>query len=51
MSLAQRLSSSSADCGSLSQLSLYTSPSLPNITLGLPAPATPSPAANVRGEG
>ncbi|CAL8290076.1 unnamed protein product [Lota lota] len=47
VSLAQRLSSSSADGGSLSQLSLYTSPSLPNITLGLPATATPSPASNV----
>ncbi|XP_056444269.1 histone deacetylase 4-like isoform X2 [Gadus chalcogrammus] len=47
VSLAQRLSSSSADGGSLSQLSLYCSPSLPNITLGLPATATPSPAANV----
>ncbi|CAL8388720.1 unnamed protein product [Boreogadus saida] len=46
VSLAQRLSSSSADGGSLSQLSLYCSPSLPNITLGLPATATPSPAAN-----
>ncbi|CAL8307308.1 unnamed protein product [Merluccius merluccius] len=38
---------SSADGGSLSQLSLYTSPSLPNITLGLPATATPTPASNV----
>uniref|UniRef100_A0A8C4ZUK6 Histone deacetylase n=1 Tax=Gadus morhua TaxID=8049 RepID=A0A8C4ZUK6_GADMO len=44
VSLAQRLSSSSADGGSLSQLSLYCSPSLPNITLGLPATSTPSPA-------
>uniref|UniRef100_A0A3Q4I655 Histone deacetylase n=1 Tax=Neolamprologus brichardi TaxID=32507 RepID=A0A3Q4I655_NEOBR len=38
-SLAQRLCSG-ADRGSVSQLSLYTSPSLPNITLGLPATAT-----------
>uniref|UniRef100_A0A8C6UIN5 Histone deacetylase n=1 Tax=Neogobius melanostomus TaxID=47308 RepID=A0A8C6UIN5_9GOBI len=37
-SLAQRLSN--AERGSISQLSLYTSPSLPNITLGLPATAT-----------
>uniref|UniRef100_A0A8C7DX00 Histone deacetylase n=1 Tax=Oncorhynchus kisutch TaxID=8019 RepID=A0A8C7DX00_ONCKI len=35
VSLAQRLCG-----GELSQLSLYTSPSLPNITLGLPATAT-----------
>ncbi|XP_023278889.1 histone deacetylase 4 [Seriola lalandi dorsalis] len=34
-SLLQRLA---AREGSVSQLSLYTSPSLPNITLGLPAP-------------
>ncbi|XP_029302006.1 histone deacetylase 4-like isoform X1 [Cottoperca gobio] len=38
-SLAQRLCSG-ADRGSVNQLSLYTSPSLPNITLGLPATAT-----------
>uniref|UniRef100_A0A3B3Z896 Histone deacetylase n=1 Tax=Periophthalmus magnuspinnatus TaxID=409849 RepID=A0A3B3Z896_9GOBI len=37
-SLAQRLCN--AERGSISQLSLYTSPSLPNITLGLPATAT-----------
>ncbi|XP_035506774.1 histone deacetylase 4-like isoform X2 [Scophthalmus maximus] len=37
--LAQRLSSG-AEQGSFNQLSLYTSPSLPNITLGLPATAT-----------
>uniref|UniRef100_A0A8C7F803 Histone deacetylase n=1 Tax=Oncorhynchus kisutch TaxID=8019 RepID=A0A8C7F803_ONCKI len=41
VSLAQRLCG-----GELSQLSLYTSPSLPNITLGLPATATS--ASNVR---
>uniref|UniRef100_A0A8C5B469 Histone deacetylase n=1 Tax=Gadus morhua TaxID=8049 RepID=A0A8C5B469_GADMO len=46
VSLAQRLSSSSADGGSLSQLSLYCSPSLPNITLGLPATSTPSPVTS-----
>ncbi|XP_029610819.1 histone deacetylase 4-like [Salmo trutta] len=40
VSLAQRLCG-----GELSQLSLYTSPSLPNITLGLPA--TASSASNV----
>ena len=34
VSLLQRLA---ARDGSVSQLSLYTSPSLPNITLGLPA--------------
>ncbi|XP_008285553.1 histone deacetylase 4-like [Stegastes partitus] len=39
-SLAQRLCSG-AERGSVNQLSLYTSPSLPNITLGLPATATP----------
>lgn len=39
-SLAQRL------CGA-AELSLYTSPSLPNITLGLPATATPTAASNV----
>uniref|UniRef100_A0A3Q3WUQ9 Histone deacetylase n=1 Tax=Mola mola TaxID=94237 RepID=A0A3Q3WUQ9_MOLML len=38
-SLAQRLCSG-AERGSINQLSLYTSPSLPNITLGLPATAT-----------
>uniref|UniRef100_A0A8D3DTX7 Histone deacetylase n=1 Tax=Scophthalmus maximus TaxID=52904 RepID=A0A8D3DTX7_SCOMX len=43
--LAQRLSSG-AEQGSFNQLSLYTSPSLPNITLGLPATATA--ASNVR---
>ncbi|KAJ3584546.1 hypothetical protein NHX12_015041, partial [Muraenolepis orangiensis] len=43
VSLAQRLSGGSVDGGCLS---LYTSPSLPNITLGLPATATPSPASN-----
>ncbi|XP_034072769.1 histone deacetylase 4-like isoform X7 [Gymnodraco acuticeps] len=37
--LVQRLCSG-ADRGSICQLSLYTSPSLPNITLGLPATAT-----------
>lgn len=46
-SLAQRLCSG-ADRGSVSQLSLYTSPSLPNITLGLPATATATAASNVR---
>ncbi|XP_035771820.1 histone deacetylase 4-like [Neolamprologus brichardi] len=45
-SLAQRLCSG-ADRGSVSQLSLYTSPSLPNITLGLPATATATAASNV----
>uniref|UniRef100_A0A8C4FEY8 Histone deacetylase n=1 Tax=Dicentrarchus labrax TaxID=13489 RepID=A0A8C4FEY8_DICLA len=38
-SLAQRLCSG-AERGSVNQLSLYTSPSLPNITLGLPATVT-----------
>uniref|UniRef100_A0A8C3A0C7 Histone deacetylase n=1 Tax=Cyclopterus lumpus TaxID=8103 RepID=A0A8C3A0C7_CYCLU len=38
-SLVQRLCSG-AERGSVNQLSLYTSPSLPNITLGLPATAT-----------
>ncbi|XP_012995269.1 histone deacetylase 4 isoform X2 [Esox lucius] len=42
VSLAQRLCG-----GELSQLSLYTSPSLPNITLGLPATATGTAASNV----
>uniref|UniRef100_A0A7N8WIP6 Histone deacetylase n=1 Tax=Mastacembelus armatus TaxID=205130 RepID=A0A7N8WIP6_9TELE len=46
-SLAQRLCSS-AERGSVNQLSLYTSPSLPNITLGLPATATATAASNVR---
>lgn len=45
-SLAQRLCSG-AERGSVSQLSLYTSPSLPNITLGLPATATATAASNV----
>nr|XP_046237981.1 histone deacetylase 4-like [Scatophagus argus] len=45
-SLAQRLCSG-AERGSLNQLSLYTSPSLPNITLGLPATATATAASNV----
>ncbi|XP_026157476.1 histone deacetylase 4-like isoform X1 [Mastacembelus armatus] len=45
-SLAQRLCSS-AERGSVNQLSLYTSPSLPNITLGLPATATATAASNV----
>uniref|UniRef100_A0A6Q2YGT7 Histone deacetylase n=1 Tax=Esox lucius TaxID=8010 RepID=A0A6Q2YGT7_ESOLU len=43
VSLAQRLCG-----GELSQLSLYTSPSLPNITLGLPATATGTAASNVK---
>ncbi|XP_057674812.1 histone deacetylase 4-like isoform X4 [Corythoichthys intestinalis] len=38
---------SGAERGSISQLSLYTSPSLPNITLGLPATATATAASNV----
>ncbi|XP_037552359.1 histone deacetylase 4 [Nematolebias whitei] len=41
-SLAQRLCS-----GADNQLSLYTSPSLPNITLGLPATATTTAASSV----
>uniref|UniRef100_A0A1A7Y6Y3 Histone deacetylase n=1 Tax=Iconisemion striatum TaxID=60296 RepID=A0A1A7Y6Y3_9TELE len=41
-SLAQRLCGGGGEPGSISQLSLYTSPSLPNITLGLPATATPA---------
>ncbi|XP_068446338.1 histone deacetylase 4-like isoform X2 [Clinocottus analis] len=45
-SLAQRLCSG-AERGSVNQLSLYTSPSLPNITLGLPATATSTAASNV----
>ncbi|XP_077956654.1 histone deacetylase 4 isoform X1 [Gasterosteus aculeatus] len=44
-SLAQRLCG--AERGSVNQLSLYTSPSLPNITLGLPATATSTAASNV----
>ncbi|XP_034007307.1 histone deacetylase 4-like isoform X3 [Trematomus bernacchii] len=44
--LVQRLCSG-ADRGSICQLSLYTSPSLPNITLGLPATATATAASNV----
>ncbi|TKS66536.1 Histone deacetylase 4 [Collichthys lucidus] len=44
-SLAQRLCSG-AERGSVNQLSLYTSPSLPNITLGLPATATATAASN-----
>lgn len=39
---------SGAERGSVNQLSLYTSPSLPNITLGLPATATATAASNVR---
>ncbi|KAJ8416699.1 hypothetical protein AAFF_G00325770 [Aldrovandia affinis] len=46
-SLAHRLSSRE---GPLSQLSLYTSPSLPNITLGLPA-SGPSSAASSQQNG
>lgn len=38
---------SGAERGSVNQLSLYTSPSLPNITLGLPATATATAASNV----
>ncbi|XP_034405699.1 histone deacetylase 4-like isoform X3 [Cyclopterus lumpus] len=45
-SLVQRLCSG-AERGSVNQLSLYTSPSLPNITLGLPATATATAASNV----
>ncbi|XP_023185363.1 histone deacetylase 4-like isoform X2 [Xiphophorus maculatus] len=45
-SLAQRLCGG-GDQGSINQLSLYTSPSLPNITLGLPATATATAASNV----
>ncbi|KAM4538117.1 histone deacetylase 4-like isoform 5-T5 [Fundulus diaphanus] len=45
-SLAQRLCGG-AKQGSINQLSLYTSPSLPNITLGLPATATATAASNV----
>lgn len=45
-SLAQRMCSG-AERGSVNQLSLYTSPSLPNITLGLPATATATAASNV----
>lgn len=46
-SLAQRMCSG-AERSSVNQLSLYTSPSLPNITLGLPATATATAASNVR---
>lgn len=46
-SLAQRLCGG-AERGTVNQLSLYTSPSLPNITLGLPATATATAASNVR---
>ncbi|XP_077369839.1 histone deacetylase 4-like [Festucalex cinctus] len=45
-SMSQRVCSG-AERGSISQLSLYTSPSLPNITLGLPATATATAASNV----
>ncbi|XP_068165092.1 histone deacetylase 4-like isoform X3 [Antennarius striatus] len=45
-SLAQRMCSGT-ERGSVNQLSLYTSPSLPNITLGLPATATATAASNV----
>ncbi|XP_054653334.1 histone deacetylase 4-like isoform X3 [Dunckerocampus dactyliophorus] len=45
-SMSQRLCSG-AERGSINQLSLYTSPSLPNITLGLPATATATAASNV----
>uniref|UniRef100_A0A8C6UIH8 Histone deacetylase n=1 Tax=Neogobius melanostomus TaxID=47308 RepID=A0A8C6UIH8_9GOBI len=47
-SLAQRLSN--AERGSISQLSLYTSPSLPNITLGLPATATATAVTSAQQE-
>ncbi|XP_029695687.1 histone deacetylase 4-like isoform X1 [Takifugu rubripes] len=46
VSLAQRMCGG-AERGSVNQLSLYTSPSLPNITLGLPATATATAASNV----
>uniref|UniRef100_A0A3P9D2J6 Histone deacetylase n=1 Tax=Maylandia zebra TaxID=106582 RepID=A0A3P9D2J6_9CICH len=49
-SLAQRLCSG-ADRGSVSQLSLYTSPSLPNITLGLPATATATAVTSAQQDG
>ncbi len=45
VSLLQRLA---AREGSVSQLSLYTSPSLPNITLGLPATGPASAVSTVR---
>uniref|UniRef100_A0A8C5EV29 Histone deacetylase n=1 Tax=Gouania willdenowi TaxID=441366 RepID=A0A8C5EV29_GOUWI len=48
-SLAQRLCGGGAERGSVNQLSLYTSPSLPNITLGLPATATATAASNQDG--
>lgn len=47
VSLAQRMCGG-AERGSVNQLALYTSPSLPNITLGLPATATATAASNVR---
>lgn len=47
VSLAQRMCTG-AERGSANQLSLYTSPSLPNITLGLPATATATAASNVK---
>uniref|UniRef100_A0A3B4YWS0 Histone deacetylase n=1 Tax=Seriola lalandi dorsalis TaxID=1841481 RepID=A0A3B4YWS0_SERLL len=46
-SLLQRLA---AREGSVSQLSLYTSPSLPNITLGLPAPGLANTVRHQDGE-
>uniref|UniRef100_A0A8C5CZ28 Histone deacetylase n=1 Tax=Gadus morhua TaxID=8049 RepID=A0A8C5CZ28_GADMO len=48
VSLLQRLA---ARDGSVSQLSLYTSPSLPNITLGLPATGPASSLLSVRQDG
>uniref|UniRef100_A0AAQ4R3J0 Histone deacetylase n=1 Tax=Gasterosteus aculeatus aculeatus TaxID=481459 RepID=A0AAQ4R3J0_GASAC len=47
-SLLQRLA---AREGSVSQLSLYTSPSLPNITLGLPATGQASSVGSVHQDG
>lgn len=47
VSLAQRMCGG-AERGPVNQMSLYTSPSLPNITLGLPATATATAASNVR---
>uniref|UniRef100_A0AAQ5ZEU9 Histone deacetylase n=1 Tax=Amphiprion ocellaris TaxID=80972 RepID=A0AAQ5ZEU9_AMPOC len=49
-SLAQRLCSG-AERGSVNQLSLYTSPSLPNITLGLPATATATAVTSTQQDG
>lgn len=46
-SLLQRLA---AREGSVSQLSLYTSPSLPNITLGLPATGPASTVSKVNAQ-